>query len=84
MKFRGKRYKIRYVKKIKGNADGECDAPHKQNKQIRINKRLTGQDKLSTLIHESLHACLWDIAEEAIHETADDIARFLIREGVSV
>jgi len=32
---------------------------------------------LDLVIHESLHACLWDLDEEAVTETAWDIARLL-------
>jgi len=36
---------------------------------------------LDTIVHESLHACLWDLDEEAVAESAADVARLLWRVG---
>jgi len=42
---------------------------------------LTGERELEVLIHEMLHACHWDLDEEAITETSEDLARVLFRLG---
>jgi len=42
---------------------------------------LVGERRLEVLIHEMLHACYWDLDEEAIDITARDIARVLFRLG---
>lgn len=60
---------------------GLCDAPDRRSKKIKINKDLKGRLKLEIIIHESLHACAWDLDEEAVTETAKDISRLLYREG---
>lgn len=60
---------------------GECDAPRKRDKEIRIDKRLAGRDQLETLIHEMLHATDWRADEEHVQEAAEDIAAVLWRLG---
>jgi len=60
---------------------GDCDDPRINGKKIRVN--ITRKDKkgLSALIHESLHACFWDLEELAVDCAAEDIALFLWRLG---
>lgn len=41
------------------------------------------QAELDTLIHEMMHAAHWDLAEEAVHETARDLAAALVKAGVA-
>ena len=48
---------------------------------MRFNPKLKGLRKLEMFLHEPLHACLWDLDEEAVEETARDMARFLWRMG---
>lgn len=81
--FRAKRYKIEELpaSKLK-DCGGECDAPNKKHKSIRLRKRLSSPKvELENWLHETLHACLWDLDEEAIEETAEDISRFLWKLG---
>lgn len=61
--------------------DGECDPPKNVSKAIRIGPRLPEPVLMETAVHESLHACLWDIDEEAVSETARDITKLLRRMG---
>lgn len=63
------------------NRIGECDPPTKPNKEIRVRSTLSKEETLEIWIHEMLHACHWDLAEEAISETAEDIAQALIKLG---
>ena len=63
-----------------GNARGSCDPPTKPNKEIKILSSLKGQEKLEVMLHEILHAALWDLDEQAIEETAADAARALWKE----
>lgn len=79
--FRGKRYRISFQNAVKGRVLGLCDAPDGKGKTIRIKKDLDEINELETIVHESLHACFWDIDEEAIHESARDIAYLLSRLG---
>lgn len=61
--------------------DADIDSPSTKKKMIRIAKVNSPLRQLEIEIHESLHACLWDISEEAIEETARDVSRFLWRIG---
>lgn len=56
---------------------GECDPVNARNKQISVKPKVVGVAALDTLIHEMLHAAMPDIVEEAIYETASDVARVL-------
>ena len=76
--LRGKRWRICYSPYEKY---GECESPCEKNKLITLRDDLAGKDKLDTIIHEALHACLWDLDEEAVHGTAKGIATFLWRMG---
>jgi hypothetical protein len=78
-KIRGKIWNVRRVPNL-GNARGSCDPPTKPNKEIKILSSLRGQEFLEVLLHEILHAALWDLDEEAVSETAEDAARAIWRE----
>jgi len=77
--FRGTRWRLGRVKQ-RGELGG-CEGPHVPGREIDIPADGDTENELSTIIHEALHACLWDIDEEAIDTTADDIARLLWRLG---
>ena len=78
-KIRGKMWNVRRVPNL-GNARGSCDPPTKPNKEIKILSSLRGQEFLEVLLHEILHAALWDLDEQAVSETAEDAARAIWRE----
>jgi len=78
--IRGRRYRLRY-KRLPPDEFGRCDAPDQPDKCIHIRKGLRGKQELDTLIHEMLHAALWDLDETAINDTAHDIALALWRIG---
>jgi hypothetical protein len=48
---------------------------------IGIKDGLGELDELDTTIHEALHASYPDLCEEAIDETATDLARLLLARG---
>jgi hypothetical protein len=60
---------------------GLCDPPDMKNKTIRIAARMAGVERLEAVIHESLHACFWDMSEGATKETAESIALLLWKMG---
>lgn len=64
--------------KLDRTKDGLCDA---SKRLITIKRSLSGERELDVLIHEMLHACHWDLDEQAITETASDLARVLTRLG---
>ena len=88
--LRGKACRFRYVTRAElDSAIGEPD-PTTEGLCIRDDAGrcdilvLRGQSQLKELdrvIHETLHACAWDLAEETVEETAEGIAALLWRLG---
>jgi hypothetical protein len=61
--------------------DGYCDSPDKPGKEIQIDARLRGEERLRVLIHEAGHAANWHASEEWVDEFSTDLARVLTRLG---
>lgn len=76
-KLRGKYYTLKFAK-LKPGLLGLCDW---DKRTITIKRTLSGELELDVIIHELLHACQPDQGEEAIDETASNIARVLTRLG---
>ena len=76
-RIRGQRWRIRFVPNL-GDAEGICDKP---NRIIRIAKGYPEQNTLDSVIHELIHAALWDLDEEAVAETANSISEALWKLG---
>lgn len=79
--FRGHKYRL---VEAYGSQDvlGTCDAPHIKGKAIVA--PVNNGEKLSdldTVIHEALHACFWDLSEDAVDTGATCIAKLLWRAG---
>ena len=79
-KIRGKIWEVVYKRKLPKDARGMCDSPEKKGKKITIKQNLRGLVKLDTLLHEGIHAGLWDLDEEAVTELAHDLARMVWKE----
>ena len=63
-----------------GRADGYCDDPSKDGRQILIpNSVRNTQRSLEVLIHEVLHASQWSASEAKVERTARDLSRILWR-----
>ena len=78
-KLRGIKHKIKFQKpKLFKKAIAEIIY---KKKLIRISPKLKGKLKLEAIIHEALHGCVYDLKEEAVFETAKDIAKLLWRLG---
>ncbi len=60
---------------------GLCSPPSEKGRCISYYIGLKGERRLDVLIHEMLHACFWDIAEEGIQFGATSIAKALWRMG---
>ena len=81
---RGKRWKLLFEYLSKSlKCWGICDSPAHSAKRIRVHKALRGEHRLEIILHEIMHAANWDLAEEAVAETARDMARTLTRLGYS-
>jgi len=78
--IRGKRWRFRFGATPEGFT-GLCDSPDTKNKTITVNPKQSQLDVLDTCCHEILHAAYWDLGEEAVEETATDLARALWRLG---
>jgi hypothetical protein len=72
--IRGVRYTIRPAR-IKDR--GTCDNPKSEKPTIKYNKGLAGAELLEVLIHEVMHACLWDLDEHAIEESSIIISKVI-------
>lgn len=79
--IRGKRWNLVFSRLAKDDA-GDCDAPTKKSKTIRIDHSLKKDEfeLLRTILHECLHAADWDKDEDWIDEVSKDIAVILIKQ----
>lgn len=77
--FNRKRYRFQFVPNAA--ADGYCDPPSQPGKKIVVRQSLRGVERLETLLHEFLHASVWDFDEEAVERIACDMARSLWKLG---
>lgn len=77
IRLRDKYFRLDF-ERLPPNADGLCDL---HGRSIKIRKSLRGERQLEVVIHELLHGCHWDLDEQAITETAEDLARVLYRLG---
>lgn len=69
----GARWVIRFAR-LRGTAVGWC---YYTKRKILVSKKLTGVDRLDTIIHELLHAHHPQLSEESVTETATGIAEVL-------
>lgn len=79
VRIRGKLWKIRFQVPLRLNGKrvrGYCD---NDAREIYYDG---GEDAIFTLIHETLHACLWDLDETAVAETEEAIQHVLMKTGV--
>ncbi len=76
-----KRYRLCFVN-LRGKTKGYCDPPSKPNRRMLIKERKQPSRRvLDDIIHECLHACAWDMSEEWVYQTANDLARVLWDQG---
>ena len=79
-KLRGRMWEVERVARLPGGNRGLCDPPETVGKKIQILKRLKGEELIEVLFHEAIHACLWDIDEDAVAELAADAAKMIWKE----
>jgi hypothetical protein len=77
----GRFWEIQYPQRLPPDRDGDCDAPKRKDRLIRIRRSLKGKRRLETVIHECLHAADWSKTEEWVAQTATDIAEILDEMG---
>ena len=76
----GKYWTFRFAPNMRDYGDMQ-DPGKAQGRLIRVGTWQGEQDTLDTIIHEVLHAALWDLDEEAVHDTANAISAALWRGG---
>lgn len=77
IRIRGQRWRIRFVPNL-GDCEGVCDKPART---IRIALGYPDEQTMDSVIHEVLHAALWDLDEEAVEETANAVSSALAKLG---
>ena len=80
LKIRGQKWRLRFVPYL-GEAEGVCNKPERT---IRIALGKSDQDTMDSIIHEVLHAALWDLDEDAVFTTANAISEALWKLGYRV
>ena len=82
-KIGGILWRVKFVKssEISRTAWGTCDWPPGKRPTICIRASMTPAQRLDTIIHETLHASLPLLDEEAVRASATDIARVLTKSG---
>ena len=82
-KIGGILWRVKFVKssEISRSVWGTCDWPPGKRPTICIRASMTPSQRLDTIIHETLHASLPLLDEEAVRSSATDIARVLTKSG---
>lgn len=78
--FAEKRFRILW-RRVDQTSDGKCDAPDSFAKKIFIGPNLDERDLLETAVHESIHACFFNLDEQSVETAARDTAKLLWRMG---
>ena len=81
VELRGKRWRLEVLDFLHDGCCGSMDPAGVPQKRILIARNQDPLDILDTVIHECLHACVPDLDEDAVTETATDIAKVLHRMG---
>lgn len=76
--LRGRKWRVSVAPGLASHRDGECDYT---NRRIHIRPSLEPKRSFEILLHECLHACHWDLSEEAVEQTAADITEVFDRLG---
>ena len=83
-RLRGKYWGITRTKNLKSR--GDIDNPTVKSKKIRVSTKIedNSEELLEVVIHECLHGLFWDISEEAVTESAQDLAKVLYDLGARI
>ena len=84
VKLRGKYWELARTKNLRSR--GDIDNQGSRNKKIRISTNIENETEeiLEVIIHECLHGLFWDIGEEAITDSAQDLAKVLYDLGARI
>ncbi len=87
--FNGKKYKLIWRKpKVKGKrrGQGQC-APPDYSDRLRtmyINPDADAEEVCDTIIHEGLHAEMWELDEKTVERIANNLSTLLAEAGLLV
>ena len=81
VELRGKRWSLEVLDYLHDGSCGSMDPVGVPRKRILISRNQDPLDILDTVIHECLHACIPDLDEVCVTETATDIAKVVHRMG---
>lgn len=79
IRIRGRSWTIKRVRMQ--SARGLCDHPEEANRTIKIASHLKGEEELEVIIHEMIHAGLWDLDETVVETLGEDLAAALWQMG---
>lgn len=89
--FNGKKYKLIWKKPKTKNGrkrrgQGQCAPPDycDRLRVMYINPHADPEEMCDTIIHEGLHAELWDLDEEAVTRIANNLSTLLVKCGLIV
>ena len=77
--IRGRMWTIKRARLVASR--GECDDPLGPGRVIKVAHNLKGEEELEVIIHEMLHAGLWDLDESVVETMGEDMARALWKMG---
>jgi hypothetical protein len=79
--IRGKRFRVEFSDAISERDDANVDPPGTPHRTIWIRPHIAHDPQyfLEIMLHEALHGAFWDLSEEAVSETAKDLAILVAR-----
>lgn len=83
-RLRGKYWNLARVRNLE--ARGDIDSPSSAAKRIRISGEVEDgtEELLEVIIHECLHGLVWDLSEETVQESSQDLAKILYKLGARI
>ena len=80
--IRKKRWELVFRNLRNQKRRGYCEAPHEKGKEIVVDSRLRGQERIEVILHELIHSAHYSLLdEEFVETTARDISRVLFQLG---
>lgn len=76
--IRGQVWRLTWVRAFEDERAGEADD---EQRAIRVLRSLSDREKLRVVLHELLHAEMWDLAEECVDRVSTTMAGVLWRLG---
>lgn len=83
VKINGRWWRVRLVpaSEMPRDALGDCDHPPGRHPTIRVRRNLRGKKLIEVIAHETIHACLASLDEQAVTDTGIAIGKVLFSLG---